>query len=234
MSTNILFDSLSQINFTKKYFGKSNKINLINHGSINGVNTNIFKPSAKKFLFRNKLNIKKDDIVLIYAGRMNKDKGIEKLLEVFLHLEKSYNNLKLLLVGNDENNMLNKFKSFKNIFIFKHQDELARYFQLSDIFCSFSLREGFGVSIIQASACGLPIFCSDIYGLKDSIKNNFTGIKFNNNSNKVAICKKLSILIKKKSLRLKMGRNGRNYVKKYFEQAKVINHYNLYFNDLLK
>jgi glycosyltransferase involved in cell wall biosynthesis len=234
MATNILFDSLSQIKFTEKYFGKYKKFHVINHGSINGVNTNIFKPSPQKNYLRKKLKIKKNDIVLIYAGRLNKDKGIEKLIEVFLYLEKSFRNLKLILVGIDEDNLKYKFKSLENIYIFKHQEKLANFFQLSDIFCSFSSREGFGVSIIQASASCLPIFCSDIYGFKDSIKNNYTGIKFNTRSNKITISKKLSILINKKSLRVKFGRQGRNYVKKYFEQEKVINHYNKYFKNLLK
>jgi len=40
-----------------------------------------------------------------------------------------------------------------------------------------SHREAFGLSIIEASACGRPILCSDTYGLKDTIVENVTGLR---------------------------------------------------------
>ena len=138
-----------------------------------------------------------------------------------------------MLVGNDEERFKLQYKSFKNIVFFNHQEKLEEFYQISDIFCSFSKREGFGVSIIQASSCSLAIFCSDIYGLKDSVKDNLTGIKFKLNSSNYIISKKLSILIKNKKIRNKLGRQGRNYVKKYYEQRNVLNSYNKFFKKLL-
>ena len=49
--------------------------------------------------------------------------------------------------------------------------------QLCDVFCFPSYREGFGYSVIQASALEKPIICSDIYGLKYTCIDNETGFK---------------------------------------------------------
>ena len=51
--------------------------------------------------------------------------------------------------------------------------------QAADIFCLPSYREGFGSSIIEAAACGLPAIASRIYGLTDAVKEGETGLLVN-------------------------------------------------------
>jgi len=49
--------------------------------------------------------------------------------------------------------------------------------QMADVFCLPSYREGFGTSIIEASLLGLPVICSDTYGLKETIIEEQTGLR---------------------------------------------------------
>ena len=49
---------------------------------------------------------------------------------------------------------------------------------LSNVFIMPSYREGFGTSVIEAAACGLPTIASNIYGLNDAVVNHETGILF--------------------------------------------------------
>ena len=66
----------------------------------------------------------------------------------------------------------------KKIKILNYKKKIEPFLQTSDIFCLPSEREGFGLSVIEASACELPVVCSDIYGLRDTLVHNVTGYKF--------------------------------------------------------
>lgn len=232
-STDILFDSKNQIYFIKDFIKTKKKLSTVHYGSINGVDLKMFKKNDyKRKIMRKKYHIKLNKIVLLYAGRLNHDKGIENLVQTFKIIRKNNKNICLFLVGHDERNFFKTYRKEKDIKFINFSNNLVDYFSMSDIFCTFTKREGFGVSVIQASACNLPIFCNNIYGLRDSVKNNVTGIKFNLD-NKKLILKKLNMLIENKEIRKKLGSNGRKFVSKYYDQEKVIKKYNSYFNNLL-
>ena len=91
----------------------------------------------------------------------------------------------------------------------------------TDVFILLSKREGFGLTVIQASSCCVPIIGTNIVGLKDSVLDNKTGILINSLDNKSDYNKILKFL-KNKKLRDKFANNGRFYVKKNFEKSNVI------------
>jgi glycosyltransferase involved in cell wall biosynthesis len=88
------------------------------------------------------------------------------------------------------------------------------------MFCMPSYREGFGLSIIEASLLEKPITCSDTYGLKESIIENKTGI-----GHKLADVHSLNLAMEKllydQSLVESLGKAGREYVLENFS-AKTI------------
>jgi glycosyltransferase involved in cell wall biosynthesis len=53
--------------------------------------------------------------------------------------------------------------------------EPERFMQAADLFCLPSYREGFGSSVIEAAACGVPALASRIYGLTDAVAEGETG-----------------------------------------------------------
>ncbi|MBS4206748.1 glycosyltransferase [Bacillus sp. FJAT-50079] len=90
-----------------------------------------------------------------------------------------------------------------------------------DIFCVPSLSESFGVAVIEASACGVPVVVSDVGGLPEVVENNITGfIVEPKNVNQLA--EKLLKLIQNPSMREIMGKSGREFVlEKYNWQDNV-------------
>ena len=240
LSTQTLIDSKSQKDFLldEKVIKELNSEVILN-GSICGVDVHKFKPDFDlKKQTRKEMNIKDDEIILLFVGRLNRDKGVFDLLTVFNSLTKKFNNIKLLMVGSDEEQfsdyLFKNFPALKNSIILKNFTlETYKYYICSDIFFMPSYREGFGLASIEASSCGLPVIASNIYGLKDAIQDGVSGfLHFPGDIEKI---ESLTIkLIKNKSQINSLGLNGRKLVVEKFSQDSVINFFCDYVIDKYK
>ena len=92
--------------------------------------------------------------------------------------------------------------------------------QAGDVFVLPTYREGFGSSVIEASALGLPVICSDAYGVMDAMIDNETGLrcKVGDVDSLYDSMLKLSI---DNDLRSILGKNGRERVVKEFDGRYV-------------
>ena len=235
-SNHNLVDSKSQIDFLSKSGFSKKYFTLINNGSISGVDTNLFsKRKTNQNHFHKKFNLNINDIKIIYIGRLNLDKGLEVLIKSFIELLKKYHNISLLLIGSLENQIISDFiKGNEKILLINKRVNNPEYFlSYSDIFCLPSYREGFGMSVIEASSSKLPVITSDIYGLNDCMLDNITGLKFNHNIEN-DLYSKLEILINNKNLRRKFGEAGRSFILNNFKEDDVINfQLNFIYNKML-
>ena len=239
LSTHLLIDSYSQKNFLIKHgiIKNNKKAKVILNGSMCGVDTEIFiNNNLKRNQIRKKLKINKKSLVLIYTGRINKEKGILNLVNIFSKLYLLKKNINLILIGRDEMGIRNILKN-KNLIrekikVIKHSKNIEYFLQASDIFCFPSEREGFGLSLIEASSCKLPVICSDIYGLRDTMIHNITGYRCNTKNEKKFLfyLKKLAF---EPNLRIKLGNQGRRFVQKKFEKEDVILEFNKFFSKIL-
>jgi len=184
-STNIFCNSFG----LKEYINSnltSLPITVIGQGSINGVDTEYFKNKYNKeegLKIRGKYNILKDDFVITFIGRIVKDKGINELVESFINLVKKYPNLKLLLVGDyeeDLNPIDKKNKKFidelDSIIAIGFKNDIREFLAITDLFTLPSYREGLPNSLIEAGSFGIPLLATDINGCNEIIENNETGI----------------------------------------------------------
>lgn len=203
---------------------------VIAEGSIGGVDLARFRPDVMvRDIKRKSLNYHEDDIVYLYIGRLNKDKGLITLRDAFikLHEEQYHAHLKLLIVGPDEDDFEKLFietispSLLSNIHFHPYTDKPERFMNAADILVLPSLREGFGVVIIEAAAVGLPSICSNIYGLQDALVKDKTGLFF-----KVQDSKDLSYQMRRlaydKDLCQSLSQNAQVYVRDKFDQKCVI------------
>lgn len=210
-----------------------NKMLLLNRGSCNGVDVfGQFNPDnidcMKLGEIREKYGISKDAWVIGYTGRLVKDKGIIELVGAYQILKTRYPDLYLLLVGPKEERdglpteIMNIIKNDEGIILTGLIDEdIEYYYALMNVLVLASFREGFGTSILEASAMEVPVLTTSHTGCRDAILSGQTGLFVEHSS--LSIASNIEALINNLTWAGKLGVNGRIFIKKYFDQHLIWN-----------
>jgi glycosyltransferase involved in cell wall biosynthesis len=137
-----------------------------------GIDTDIFKPISKQ-VARKRLGLSMDKIYLLYVGRLHKMKGLDYLLEALMILKKRGYNLNLVLVGDGPyryylKSIIHKFRLKNNVLLvgWKTPEQLSYYYNSADIFIFPSLSETWGLSPLEAMACGTPVITTYVGAIK--------------------------------------------------------------------
>lgn len=123
------------------------------------------------------------EFVILSVGRLEKVKGHTYLIEAFAQIKKQITEATLILVG-DGSKRGNLERQVKELGINDSvqffgevpHDELPHYYHKADVFVMPSLSEGFGITVIEAMACGVPVVGSRVGGLLDIIRDEETGL----------------------------------------------------------
>jgi glycosyltransferase involved in cell wall biosynthesis len=217
------------------------KLKVIANGNINGINTDYFRddylPNKKEVIckIRKSYGIDENDIVFVFVGRINKEKGIRELIEAFNGLQKlGHKNTKLLLVGLIDDQRSSRsidllIKSNENILFLGRFDDVRPYYLIGDIYVHPSYREGFPNSVLEAGAMGLPSIVTDINGSNEIIRQNFNGLIVPVKSTG-KLMEAMMILISNTHLRQSMSFNSRQNVEELYNNNIVwkglLNEYN--------
>ena len=188
-----------------------------------GIDLQIFKPLKTKSLFE-------DNAIVIGTIKSLASKyGIEYLIKAFKIISDKYAdlNLKLLIVGGGTEERELYLKNLcKELHIDKKvkftgfiaHEEVPVYYNMLDIYVAVSIldSESFGVAILEASACEIPVVVSNVGGLPEVVKNEETGFIVEPKNEFETACA-IEKLILNKDLRLTMGKNGRKHVEENYE-----------------
>ncbi len=149
--------------------------------------------------------------VILYLGRLKKYKRVDHLIQALAILKKDQPQAELHIAGkgDDEARLLqitrelglNDSVRFLGFIDEARKQELLHQ---SAVFAIASEKEGWGISVIEANAAGLPAVGYNVEGLRDSIRHEKTGFLVNN-GDIVALAEKLGQLIKKPDLRTKFS-----------------------------
>jgi glycosyltransferase involved in cell wall biosynthesis len=217
-------NSVQDFGIEKKIFTKNNSI-VINKGSSNGVNLELFDKSKIKketiFEFKQKLNLN-DNFIYGFVGRIVDRKGINELIEAFNELYQLDKKNRLLLVGPFElnqienKNLLNYIENHEGIKCVGRimQHEVPNYLALMDVFVLPAWWEGFGNVLIQAASMQIPVITTNATGTRDAVSQDFNGILVAIKD--VESLKRAMLKLKiEKDLRDKLGLNGLEWSKNF-------------------
>jgi len=182
-----------------------------------------FKPMDKDAKLVRKYGLE-GQRVLLFVGRMAGNKRIDLLVRALAEIKEEISDVKLLLVGDDRGSpafvdivegtkALAKDLGVAGDVIFTGRvDELPKYYNLCDVYVTSSLHEGFGVPIIEAMACGVPVVGSRSGALPETIGE--AGLTFEPGNVEDLTGNVLSIL-RDEGLREKLVSKGLERVKGY-------------------
>jgi glycosyltransferase involved in cell wall biosynthesis len=143
----------------------------------NGVELSEFADLPARGVFKGKFGLNERRIIL-FLGRIDKVKGIDILLKACAHLFPEVNNIHLVIAGPDDGYLRPLQSLARNLGIAESvlfpgalygESKLEAYVD-ADVYVLPSVYENFGITILEALACGTPVIISDKCGLADKIK----------------------------------------------------------------
>jgi len=171
----------------------------------------------------NKVNQSLEKSDIIFVGRLIKEKNVNLLIEVLKKLKTEFDKIQLIIIGEGPEkeklvNLSKKLNLKNNISFISFQENIKdvyAYLKSSQMLILPSEREGFGMIILEANACGLPVVTTNHQdnAAKDLIKNDYNGFIVDLEVND--IFKKVKELLKNESKLNQMSINSKEIVKEY-------------------
>lgn len=156
-----------------------------------GVDSDRFHPQRRSAAIRARLTAgHPESPLLLYAGRLSAEKGIERLTPIL----RAYPQARLALVGDGPHRpVLERHFAGMPVFMagFLHGDELAAAFASSDIFVMPSETETLGLVVLEAMASGVPVVAARAGGIPDMIDHGVSGFLFDTESQATGIVGRL-------------------------------------------
>jgi 1,2-diacylglycerol 3-alpha-glucosyltransferase len=191
-----------------------------------GINTDKYlnADKSKRDTLRAEYGIGKDEFILLYAGRLAKEKNLEEILDFLA--DSRLNNLRLIIVGDGPHRetLEDKCKEngIENRVIFTGMvspEKIEEYYLIGDVFVSASQSETQGLTYIEAMVSGLPLLCREDECLTDVIENGTNGYLY---KDKEDFIKMLMVLLNDKEKRISMGQNARRTVLDHFSERAFV------------
>lgn len=195
-----------------------------------GFNSNEFHPLPKK-LARDKTRLSMDEYVVLQLGRMVPRKGVDNVIKATGRLKNKVNNIRLVIVGGEaempevmdtpEIKRLQAIAFAEGIdtrITFtgrKSRQELKYYYSAADVFITTPWYEPFGITPLEAMACGTPVIGANVGGIKYSVAHGQTGFLVPPNDPD-SVAERIEQLYSNTRLQLVMSKNAIKRVNKYF------------------
>ena len=175
---------------------------------------------------RRKLSIQEDDFVILFVGRLGKEKSVDVLIEGEKEIIKKHPNVKLLIVGDGPDmghfkKMVKEYHLEKNV-IFTGKvpyDDIPLYYEAADLFATASKTETQGLTVIEAMAASLPVLAINDDSFRIVVVDELNGYLFEDLKDYL---KKVDYLVNNQKVLSKMSKQARvsaeTHSSKYFAE----------------
>lgn len=246
-ATHIIPEGQGVLNDLKTGSITNKELKVLGYGNVRGIDMTRF--SHRPEIREKAKQIRKNDVfTFLFVGRIVGDKGINELVQAFQMLNEEIPMTRLVLIGNNEDDLdpiSDKTKAIihNNSHIEsigpKSDDDLIAYYAASDSFVFPSYREGFPNTVMEAGAMGLPCIVTDINGSREIIsgappslvggEHEVTNVPISVKQNGIIIPSKdvealyeaMKRMIKDDKMRESLVANARSMIEERFEQGFV-------------
>ncbi|MBA7507576.1 N-acetyl-alpha-D-glucosaminyl L-malate synthase [subsurface metagenome] len=143
----------------------------------NGIDLSEFDNLPERGEFRKKYGLNDSQKLILYLGRIHKTKGLDLLAKAFAGLSKKLDDTKLVIVGPDDGYLPSLKKLIAELEISDkvlftgplYESEKLRAYVDADIYVLPSSYEIFGITVLEAMACGIPVIVTDCCGIAEVI-----------------------------------------------------------------
>ena len=194
----------------------------INEGKIsvipNGVDTKKFHPLR---------NTKRIENSILFVGRLDERKGVDFLVKTIPLVKKEIPNVKLFVGGKGKlREELENFVKLHNLesnvkFLgFVPDEKLPKWYNQVKVVVIPSIFEGFGITAIEAMACGTPVIGTKVPGIVDIINDGKTGLLVPSQNSK-ELANAIIRVLRDEKLRQLLCENGRKEVTERFDWDRI-------------
>ncbi|MDP8955527.1 MAG: D-sedoheptulose 7-phosphate isomerase, partial [Actinomycetota bacterium] len=207
-----------------------------------------FWPITKP-LARAALGVATDERLILQLGRMVPRKGVDTVIQGFARLVKRYGiKARLVIVGGDSDEpdpeftpelgrlqRIAKKEGISRYVTFagrQGRETLKFYFSAADVFVSTPWYEPFGITPVEAMACGTPVIGSNVGGIKFTVRDGETGYLVPPNDPD-AVAERIAHLFKHPKLLTVLGQQGIRRANDLFTWQKVTSSIAALYEDVL-
>lgn len=210
----------------------------------NGIDTDRFKPpeGAEKTALRNRMHVP-EGFLFAYSGKLNRGKGLERLLHIWEQFSHKRQHARLVLIGSGGGQMLScedELRTFvqdrglqDRVVFTGYIHGVADYLKACDGYVFLSERETFGLGPLEAMACGLPVISTPCGVLGEIIRDNETGWLAAEGDDE-AVVQRLEWMIEHVDEARRIGRAGREVVTRRYGMTAAAERHVEAFAALLK
>jgi glycosyltransferase involved in cell wall biosynthesis len=202
----------------------------------NSVDIDRFHPAAadEKCALRRRLGLPEKDPLAIYTGRLVSYKGLPLLVGVWREIAARHPRARLLLVGAgglDIHNCESELRAFVGRHGLEGQitfvgpvDDVPSWLRAADLFVLPTENEAFGISLIEAMACGLPAVATPVGGVRDILRDGANGLSVEPRDGP-GLRTALERLLTDPGLAARLGRQGREDACRKYTAERVVGLY---------
>jgi glycosyltransferase involved in cell wall biosynthesis len=158
---------------------------------------------------------------ILYLGRLKRYKRVDLILRAVALLRDRGIAARLIVAGQgDYADALRRLRDELGLQErvempgFVSDEAKRRYFRLAWVHALTSPKEGWGITNLEAAACGTPTVASDSPGLRDSVVDGETGFLVPHGDVE-ALADRLALLLRDRSLRDRLGRQARAFAERF-------------------
>lgn len=200
----------------------------------NGIDSRRFRKlaDAEKIQCRKDLGLPADSRIAVFVGRLVPIKRIDLLLAAWEKVNQDDPRALLLIIGKGplENEL--KQNASAGVQFCGSREDVAPYLQAADLFIMTSDSEGIPVSLLEAMSCELPCLTTAVGGIPDVIEHEKSGWLVPSGDTE-AIYQGIQMLFSDASLRLQLGKNGREKILEKYTVENMAHQLKNLYEDLL-